>query len=94
MACLRLPFISEPQQDRPKMSLNEEFVSHKMSLKGRGVGMLGMPLQNASKLNLQQIQQFLHSSEEIRFKGRAQEYLFGQKTGSTCGLGAPRSPGE
>ena len=35
-------------------------------------------MQNASKLNLQQIQQFLHSSEEIRFqgKGRAEIYAW------------------
>ena len=39
-------------------------------------------MQNASKLNLQQIQQFLHSSEEIRFqgKGRAEIYAWVART--------------
>ena len=33
-------------------------------------------MQNASKLNLQQIQQFLHSSEEIRFKGKGRAEIY------------------
>ena len=32
--------------------------------------------QNTSKLNLQQIQQFLHSSEEIRFKGKGRAEIY------------------
>ncbi len=33
-------------------------------------------MQNTSKLNLQQIQQFLHSSEEIRFKGKGRAEIY------------------
>ena len=33
-------------------------------------------VQNTSKLNLQQIQQFLHSSEEIRFKGKGRAEIY------------------
>ena len=33
-------------------------------------------MQNASKLNLQQIQQFLHPSEEIRFKGKGRAEIY------------------
>ena len=33
-------------------------------------------MQNASKLNLQQIQQFLHSSEEIRCKGKGRAEIY------------------
>ena len=33
-------------------------------------------MQNASKLNLPQIQQFLHSSEEIRFKGKGRAEIY------------------
>ena len=58
--------------------------------------MLGIdrPLQNASKLNLQQIQQFLHSSEEIRCKGkgRAEIYAWVARTLRTATAARTASP--
>ena len=59
-----------------KMSLNEEFVSHTRS--GRGVGMLGIDRPRAKRQQVEPATDpaFLHSSEEIRFKGKGRAEIY------------------